>query len=113
MDKVEQLLLDICKCPNVTFAMQDKNHPCHSVVSVQNNSNEFQVPEPWTGNLGHSKLLIIASNPSIDESEAYPTDEWRTRGLLISSITDLMKIMDGLRKDFTCFKKIVLILQKG
>ena len=76
MDKVEQLLLDICKCPNVTFAMQDKNHPCHSVVSVQNNSNKFQVPEPWTGNLGHSKLLIIASNPSIDESEAYPTDEW-------------------------------------
>jgi hypothetical protein len=105
MDKDEQLLLDICKCPNVKLAMQDKNHPCHSVVSVQNNSNEFQVPEPWTGNLDHSKLLIIASNPSIDESEAYPTNDWED-----AWIVDFFK--NRFDEDYGWTQKGLHVLQK-
>ena len=75
-------MLDICRCPNVDLAMNDHLHPCHEVVSVQKGTNEFQLPEPWTGDLDGSRLLIFASNPSIDESEAYPTSNWRDEGIL-------------------------------
>ena len=82
MDSVDQLMLDICQCPNVELAKRDKSHPCHEVVSVQKGLAEFQLPEPWTGNLAGSRLLVFASNPSIDETEAYPTKDWPENWIL-------------------------------
>jgi hypothetical protein len=75
-------MLDICQCPNVELAKRDKSHPCHEVVSVQKGLAEFQLPEPWTGNLAGSRLLVFASNPSIDETEAYPTKDWPENWIL-------------------------------
>jgi|TARA_B100001540_G_C15622853_1_gene558426 hypothetical protein len=82
MEEDDSLLLEICRCPNVALAKGDSSHPCSEVVSVQSKSNEFQLPEPWTGDLINSRLLIIASNPSIDESEAYPTSNWEDRWII-------------------------------
>jgi len=82
MQDDESLLLEICNCPNVALAMRDSSHKCHKVVSVQSESTEFQLPEPWTGDLVNSRLLIIASNPSIDESEAYPTSNWEDHWII-------------------------------
>ena len=82
MEDDGSLLLEICNCPNVALAMRDSSHKCHKVVSVQSESTEFQLPEPWTGDLVNSRLLIIASNPSIDESEAYPTSNWEDHWII-------------------------------
>ena len=79
----ENLILEICQCPNIALAKNDSSHPCHEIVNVQNhNSNEFQLPEPWNGNITQAKLLFISSNPSIDESEAYPTVDWPNHRIL-------------------------------
>ena len=82
MDAADRLMLDICRCPNIELAKNDTSHPCHQVVAVQRNSEEFQLPEPWTGDLSGSRLLVIASNPSIDEKEAYPTVDWADKWIL-------------------------------
>lgn len=79
----ENLILEICQCPNIALAKDDSSHPCHVIVNVQNHdSNDFQLPEPWNGNIAQAKLLFISSNPSIDESEAYPTVDWPNNRIL-------------------------------
>ncbi len=82
MDETDRLLLEICRCQAIPQAMRDPSHPCNEVVSVQKGTDEFQLPEPWTGDLANSRLLVIASNPSIDETEAYPTSEWPDERIL-------------------------------
>ncbi len=71
-------MLDICKCPNIRKAVNDKSHPCHDIVSVQNpDSLKYQLPEPWNGDVVNAPLLVLSSNPSISEDEHYPTREWK------------------------------------
>ena len=80
--KPKDLLLSITMCKNVQIASGDENHPCHEIVSLQSDSDEFQLPEPWSGNLESSKILFISSNPSIDESEAYPNSNWNSDDII-------------------------------
>jgi len=74
---MNNLLLSIARCGDVSNAMRDNKHPCHEIVSSQNDS-PFQIPEPWNGNLQNAKILFISSNPSISslEIEEYPTESW-------------------------------------
>ncbi len=74
----KKLLLDICNCPNVKIAADDKSHPCHKIVVLQNECppDKRQLPEPWSGDIVNAPLLIVSSNPSISEAEHYPTSRW-------------------------------------
>ena len=73
----ELLLREICWCPNIAKAQQNSNHPCYEIVNLQDpDSDEFQIPEPWSGDLTNARLLCIASNPSINPEEYYPSRHW-------------------------------------
>ena len=70
--KSRDLLLAVTRCPELNRATSS-SHPCHKIVSCQNNIDVFQLPEPWTGNLSSAPILFVSSNPSINKDEAYPT----------------------------------------
>ena len=74
------LLLEIAHCPNVQFCLDHpvSRHPCRLIVDSQRRSRlaEFQVPEPWSGNLELASILFVRSNPSISPTEAYPRWGW-------------------------------------
>ncbi|RMF92144.1 MAG: hypothetical protein D6734_12950 [Candidatus Schekmanbacteria bacterium] len=39
-------------------------------------NNDFQIPEPWNGDMINAPILIISSNPSYSKDELYPTLAW-------------------------------------
>jgi len=67
------LLHEIFACPNVSRCLSQENSlcPCAGIVRSQG-KNDFQRPEPWSGNLDKSKILFISPRPSIDPDELYP-----------------------------------------
>ena len=71
------LLLEICRCPNVSAARRDNDHPCAEVVRSQDvrTLNDFQVASPWVGRIHRAPILFVSSNPSISATEQHPT--WR------------------------------------
>ena len=82
--KTLKLATSICSCSEVNVALSNKSHPCHTVVSVQDemvseNALMRQRPEPWIGNIETAKLLFLSSNPglsddpNIAEREDFPT----------------------------------------
>jgi hypothetical protein len=79
-----KLATSICSCPEVDAALSNKSHPCHRVVSVQDemvatDAQMRQRPEPWIGNIETAKVLFLSSNPglsddpNIAEREDFPT----------------------------------------
>jgi hypothetical protein len=72
------LLHEIFACPNVNHCQSNKGsshcHPCAKIVSSQGGTSveDFQRPEPWSGNLDRSPILFISPRPSIDLMEKYP-----------------------------------------
>ena len=72
----KQLLFDIAQCPIVKLVLNSpSNHPCKRIIESQNASllSEFQLPEPWNGQIETAPILFLSSNPSIDPNEDYPT----------------------------------------
>lgn len=60
---------DIVRCDEIARANGNPHHPCRKILSVQRDiagSQNYQVPEPWRGDIHHAPLLFISSNPSID-----------------------------------------------
>jgi len=79
--KERKLAVAIARCDNLSIAVRDANHPCHKVVNFQDDSPRRHIPEAWFGNISNSKVLLIASNPSIDmnedkKGENYPRSNW-------------------------------------
>jgi hypothetical protein len=76
-----ELLLEIVHCPNVPSCLQglSRSHACRQIVESQRSRSMdgFQVPEPWSGHLFEAPLLFPSSNPSISETDQYPTRSWR------------------------------------
>jgi hypothetical protein len=84
-----ELALSVARCPEVSRAADDPQHPCHKVVCFQDQyEGPFQVPEAWAGKLETAKVIFLSSNPSISAGEPaakarykhlpelYPTAEW-------------------------------------
>lgn len=80
-----QLITQIARCNEVEKAKTD-NHPCSKIVCSQIN-NDFQLPEPWNGDISNAKILFVSSNPSIDPKanqdghESYPTEKYSNEDL--------------------------------
>jgi hypothetical protein len=74
------LLHQITHCPNVQrwYASPQSNNPCSKIISIQHclSLSDFQVPEPWSGDLEHAPILFLSSNPSFDEVEDFPRWSW-------------------------------------
>jgi hypothetical protein len=77
------LLHEIIACPDVNHCLSNKDscrrHPCARIVYSQRETSaeDFQRPEPWSGNLDRSPILFISPRPSIDLMEKFPTLKWQ------------------------------------
>jgi len=71
----------VARCPNVALCLEtDSLHPCRDIVQFQGvtSGEDFQVPEPWIGQIDIAPILFVASNPSIgkdDHSKGRATDD--------------------------------------
>jgi uracil-DNA glycosylase len=76
---MDDLLLEIARCPIVDqcLAQPGVNHPCRTIVHSQQVRfvEDFQVPEPWSGDLAKAPILFVSSNPSIGD-DYYPRGSW-------------------------------------
>ena len=78
MSEKDKLLLEIAKCKDFLDIIHDvegADTTCSKIAKYQEkfprNPNDYQVPEPWTGNPLESKYLVIGINPSIDDKEDF------------------------------------------
>jgi hypothetical protein len=74
MDR-DELLLAITRCPELARARALRTGPCSEIAGIQS-KREYHVPEPWSGHIDTAPILFISSNPSISESEHFPTPSW-------------------------------------
>lgn len=76
-DKTKKLLMEIAHCENVKNYYDNHNAPmpCRRVIKSQKKKglNEFQLPEPWNGDIEKAPILFLSSNPGIKSSEVFPT----------------------------------------
>lgn len=74
------LLVEITHCPiaEAIFANPALINPCKEIVLSQGVEKiyDFQVPEPWSGQIKSAPLLFLSSNPSISMGEQYPLWSW-------------------------------------
>jgi hypothetical protein len=72
----KEVLLEIANCEIARnyFDGPVPGHPCSTVIAAQGapSWDQFQVPEPWSGNLLKAPILFLGSNPSIFNAEEYP-----------------------------------------
>jgi len=76
-ESAASLLVRITRCRS--RALQGgRGSCCSAVVRSQEASGagDYQVPEPWSGNISRALVLFVSSNPSIDSAEAYPAGSW-------------------------------------
>jgi hypothetical protein len=73
-------LLEIAHCPIAKAIIENPSleNPCKEIVLSQNveTISDFQVPEPWSGQISRAPLLFLSSNPSISLAEQYPLWSW-------------------------------------
>lgn len=73
---MKKLLEKISSCENIKKCLYgDLQNPCYKIVTNQDKEN-FQLPEPWNGDLENAPVIILGSNPSINEEEMYPDLSW-------------------------------------
>lgn len=75
-EQTRDLFFDIAHCPNVRVCLETiQPHPCRAVVEYQvaqrgaKSYKDFQLPEPWVGQIDVAPILFIGSNPSIGEDD--------------------------------------------
>jgi len=80
---IPKLLFNIAKCNNFISLISKTSsvHPCNEIVNSQltvgaKHINDFQIPEPWNGDIINAPILIISSNPSYSKDELYPDLSW-------------------------------------
>lgn len=65
MVSICQVFNSIARCPNVDRCLDgDTHHPCSTIVQSQHAGKaDFQLPEPWRGQIDKARILFIGSNP--------------------------------------------------
>lgn len=85
-----QLIIDVARCDEIEKAKVNENHSCHKIVEYQSKElgiTNFQLAEPWNGDISKAEVLFISSNPSIAVNEHYPTGDW-SNGEIAKFFTD-------------------------
>jgi hypothetical protein len=67
MTAVREVFDSIAYCKNVVLCQHgDESHPCAKIVHSQHvRDGDFQLPEPWRGQIDKARILFLGSNPSI------------------------------------------------
>lgn len=68
---VREAFNSIAYCENVTPCQRgDGSHPCSKIVRSQCvPASNFQLPEPWRGQIDKARILFVGSNPSIGDDQ--------------------------------------------
>jgi hypothetical protein len=88
-------------CPLNNF----NNYPCNSLYQSQNcaNDHDFQIPEPWNGDIWNAKILFVGINPGFTPNELYPQKSnpyWTKPALVGGVIFDKDKVEDFFENRF-------------
>lgn len=69
MTVLREVFDSIAYCKNVAACQQgDESHPCSKIVRSQRvPDDDFQLPEPWRGQIDRARILFVGSNPSIGD----------------------------------------------
>ncbi len=80
---IPKLLFDIAKCNNFCTLITHPSisNPCNEIIDFQRTqgavkNNNFQIPEPWNGDIVNAPILIFSLNPAYSKAELYPTLAW-------------------------------------
>lgn len=73
--QIKEAFRSVARCPNVRICLENApaSHPCSQIVTYQKDGygvdsyDQFQLPEPWTGEIDVAPILFVGSNPSIGE----------------------------------------------
>ncbi len=77
------LALRIAHCEEMEAVIAGTTSRCSEIVRYQHgeplsiDTAAHQLPEPWNGDIVRAPLLFVASNPSIDRMERFPTRDRR------------------------------------
>ncbi len=97
---MEKLLQEITNCENIQKCLIEKldYHPCNTIIKSQERDYEnFQLPEPWNGDLENCKILFISSNPSFNKDEYYPLGDW-DKSIISDFFINRFRKIDGDKK---------------
>jgi uracil-DNA glycosylase len=104
MISVRQVFNSVAHCPNVDRCLDgEAHHPCTTIVLSQHAGKaEFQLPEPWRGQIDKARILFIGSNPSIGEDRyalgsSPESGIWESQHLAFGG-GSRPYILDGIRK---------------
>jgi len=100
--EIQDLINEIIDCPNIKYHYNNHCNDCSKVIKAGNETNikNFQLPEPFSGEIDKAQVLFISSNPSIDltKNEKYPTYNWKRDDVIDFFYNRFIKyIPDGLR----------------
>lgn len=94
----------IAHCLNVDQCLNgDTAHPCSAIAPSQHTSKaDFQLPEPWRGQIDKARILFVGSNPSIGGDRyalgSSPEQQiWESQHLAFGG-SSRPYILDGIRK---------------
>jgi uracil-DNA glycosylase len=103
MLSLQQVFDSIAHCPNVDRCLNgDTAHPCSKIVlSQQVPKEDFQLPEPWRGQVEKARILFVGSNPSIGDDRyalqsSPPQQVWESQHLAFGG-GSRSYIIDGIR----------------
>ena len=74
----KRLFWDIIQCPSSMMACSQ----CSPIINIQD-KNDFQVPEPWNGDIEKAQIMVLGLNPALDIAELFPSfdlnnNSWNT-----------------------------------
>jgi uracil-DNA glycosylase len=103
MTTVRDVFDSIAYCKNVALCQHgDASHPCAKIVGSQHApDNDFQLPEPWRGQIDKARILFVGSNPSIGDDryalQSSPeTQVWESQHLAFGGASRPY-VIDGIR----------------
>jgi len=80
---IPSLLFEISNCKNFTkFILSETGiQSCKDILEFQKNKGadrieDFQIPEPWSGDIINAPILVLSSNPAYSTKEIYPNSTW-------------------------------------
>ena len=79
---MKKLLEEITNCEIIQKTLTENcKSDCEKIIKSQksNTYKNFQLPEPWNGDIENCKILFLSSNPSFNQDEKYPlgdSDYW-------------------------------------
>jgi hypothetical protein len=84
-EKLIKLFKRIVTCDHIKNGWIQPKHPCNKIISFQREQvagldiENFQIPEPWSGDIINAPILFVGPNPSYAQEEYYPNSSWCDR----------------------------------